>query len=70
MKSLRRLVSDGEEEMLASIFTELHMERERWLAERAQNQWSEAKEPDIEGNTISGQLLGAFGRKRKPDEKS
>ncbi|MBK6326708.1 MAG: prephenate dehydrogenase [Chloroflexi bacterium] len=70
MKSLRRLVSDGEEEMLASIFTELHMERERWLAERAQNQWSEAKEPDIEGNTISGQLLGAFGRKRKPADKS
>lgn len=70
MKSLRRLVSESEEGMLASIFTELHMERERWLAERVQNQWSEAKEPDIEGNTISGQLLGAFGRKRKPDDKS
>ena len=68
MKALRSLVSEGETDMLASIFADLHMERQRWLADRAKNEWAEGKAPEIEGNTIGSQLLGAFGRKRKPDE--
>jgi hypothetical protein len=68
MKSLRQLVNAGETEMLSSIFTDLHLERQRWLAERSKNEWAEVPASEIQGNTIGSQFLGAFGRKRKQDD--
>jgi len=68
MQAMRRLINESEAEMLSSIFADLHAERERWLADRSKNEWAEGVTPEIQGNTISSQLLGAFGRKRKQDE--
>ncbi|MBK8985214.1 MAG: prephenate dehydrogenase/arogenate dehydrogenase family protein [Chloroflexi bacterium] len=64
MKALRRLVDEGDLDMVSSIFADLHMERQRWLADRAKNEWAEGQAPEIEGNTIGSQFLGVFGRKR------
>lgn len=70
MKALRSLVNEGETEVLSAVFAELHKERQRWLAERDQNDWAEGKPPEIEGNTLGSQFLGAFGRKRKQDDQN
>jgi prephenate dehydrogenase len=62
LQTVRRWLQEGEVEMLTATLEELNRERERWLSERAQNNWVEAKSPPAAGPGIAEQILGRWAR--------
>lgn len=64
MSTMRDWVTEAEADLLPAILTGLQEERQRWLATRAQNDWNEARIPEIEKQTMSSYFLGALARKR------
>lgn len=68
MQEVRQWVFDGEEELLEAKMDALFMERERWLRERAQNDWLEEKGPDLDSVSFTGHLFGGLTRIRGKKE--
>ncbi len=64
MQQVRQWVYEGEEELLAARLEGLMLERERWLHERAKNDWLEVKEPDLGPASFTGHLFGGLTRVR------
>ncbi len=68
LTTTRQWVQQGDAELLEATFTNLHGERERWLASRSQNEWAEAQAPEVANISLGSQLFGALTRKRKTDK--
>ena len=69
LNEVRRWIYEGESELLAAMLSELNAQRQRWLRDRAENDWAEVKTPDIERPTFSEQMLGGWiSRRGKKDE--
>lgn len=64
LKQMRRWIYEGEEEVLAAVLTELDLQREAWLRERAVNDWLEAKTPDLEQRGFAQLMFGGLAGSR------
>jgi prephenate dehydrogenase len=68
LTGLRRLIHEGDREMLDVTLSNALAQRERWLRERAENEWAEVVETKVERPGISEQLLGGWiGNKLKKE---
>lgn len=68
MQQVRQWVYDGEAELLSANLESLMIERERWLRERAENDWLEVKEPDLGAASLTGHLFGGLTKIRGKEE--
>ncbi|MCP4426837.1 MAG: prephenate dehydrogenase [Chloroflexi bacterium] len=69
MQQVRQWVYEGEEELLTARLEALQLERDRWLRERAKNDWMEVPKVDLEAASFTGHLFGGLTRVRgKKDE--
>lgn len=68
LKTTRQWIQAGETDLLTATFTDLHSERQRWLSNRAKNEWVEGQTPELEHISLGSQLFGALARKRKPEK--
>ncbi len=67
LQELRRWLMDEDQDRLGLILEDMALERERWLAERRNNNWIEIeKSEEISSFSLAGQLFG-FGRRKKKD---
>ena len=57
---LRRLVYEGNAEVLTALLEEMDEHRVRWLHERSENNWLEGKDPDIEFPGMGQRFLGGL----------
>lgn len=65
LTTLRRLVYEGEPQLLTAVLEELANERDKWLLKRQDNEWDERTMPDIERPSMMGHMLGGLA----PDAK-
>lgn len=63
LRSIRRLVYDENEEILAALAEQLSIERQKWLKARQKNDWDERKSPPIRPRTMSEHLFGGLVRR-------
>lgn len=68
LEEVRSWISEIDEERFTFLLEELSIERERWLHERQENEWSEVDTPQMEGMGLASQLLGF--NFRRSDKKS
>lgn len=61
LKEVRRWVFEGEQEQLAAHLEKLDMERERWLNERAENDWEEVSRSNFKPLSLTEHFLGRRG---------
>ncbi len=69
MQAFRRQIAAGDRESLALIMEDLWLKREKWLKERAENNWVEGETPKIEHRGLTEQMLGGWisGKGRKEE---
>lgn len=60
LSALRRLIQEGDREMIDLTLGQLLIQRERWIKERALNEWIEGGEQKIDRPTVSDQFLGGW----------
>ncbi|MCZ7665717.1 MAG: prephenate dehydrogenase/arogenate dehydrogenase family protein [Chloroflexi bacterium] len=65
LKVMRRLVQEGEEELLAAMMSAAFMDRAAWLEQREKNNWEEVETPDMESFSLSSHFLGSLASRRK-----
>lgn len=65
LSEFRRLLMEGESEILTAYLAELNLARDRWLQERSVNDWNEAGSDDFELPTIGEHFLGGLASQRK-----
>lgn len=58
IKSLRRLVYEGDTEILTALLDDMNHSRDQWLQERSENDWLEMKDSPIEVPGMGQRLLG------------
>ena len=68
LREVRRWVYEGEPETLMALLQNLYVEREKWLQERAENNWVEVQTPNVEMPNLSQQLFGGLAGRRNRDE--
>ena len=68
MHQVRQWVYEGEEELLAAQLEALQLERDRWLRERAKNDWLEDKGTDLSDVSFTSHLFGGLSRVRGKKE--
>jgi prephenate dehydrogenase len=68
LEEIRRLVVEGDSERAELIIGDLLEDRQRWLFERQNNDWTEDEGPDLGGMSFTRQLFG-FGPKKKDKKK-
>ncbi len=69
LTDFRRLIQDGDREMIDLTLGNLLVQRERWLKERGENEWVEGVETQVERPSVSDQFLGGWlGGKLKKDQ--
>lgn len=69
LTELRRLIQSGDKDMIDLTLGNLLVQRERWLQERAENEWVEGVETKVERPSVSDQFLGGWlGGKLKKDK--
>ena len=72
LTDLRRLIQSGDREMIDLTLGNLLIQRERWLRERSENEWTEGVEINVDRPTLSDQFLGGWLggklKKEKDDE--
>ncbi|MFQ5419773.1 MAG: prephenate dehydrogenase [Anaerolineae bacterium] len=66
LEEVRRLVFDGDEEILTAMLEQIDIERERWLRERAKNEWLEVETPDVALPGLAQQAFGSLAAPRRP----
>lgn len=70
LTDLRRMIHEGDREVMDLTLGNLLIERERWLKERAKNEWVEVVETRVDRPSVSDQFLGGWlGGKLKKDNK-
>ena len=70
LTELRRLIQSGDKDMLELTLGNLLVQRERWLRERAENEWAEGVETKIDRPSVGDQFLGGWlGGKLKKDKR-
>lgn len=70
LTAMRRLIQEGDREAIDLTLGNILIQRERWLKERAQNEWVEGAETPVDRPSMSEQLLGGWlGGKVKKDKK-
>ena len=57
---LRRLIQEGDRDVIDLTLGELLVQRERWLREREANDWAEVSESRVERTSLSEQFLGGW----------
>ncbi len=68
---VRQWVADADKERFSFLFEELSIQREEWLHERRENQWSEIDDSDMDKVGIVKQLFGfGFGKTSDPSSKN
>lgn len=60
LATIRRLVQDGDREMVDLTLGNVLLQHERWLRERRENNWVESVEQPIERPSAGDQLLGGW----------
>ncbi len=60
LDGLRRVVYEGNPEVLTAVIEEMNHSRVRWLHERSENDWLEITDPGIEMPGISQRFLGGL----------
>lgn len=69
LTELRRLIQSGDTDMIDLTLGNLLVQRERWLQERAENEWVEGAEVKVDRPSIGDQFLGGWlGGKLKKDQ--
>lgn len=72
LADLRRMIQDGDRDMIDLALGNLLVQRERWLKERAANDWDEGIETHVDRPSVSDQFLGGWLggklKKEKQDE--
>ena len=63
LKTVRRLIAEENDEVLAALTEQLATEREKWLYDRQKNDWDERRSPPIRPRTMSEHLFGGFARR-------
>jgi hypothetical protein len=66
MNEVRQLVAEGDRDRLLAVLEQARLERERWLRERAENDWDESVEPDFTPLSFTEHLIGRHGGTEKP----
>lgn len=61
VQEIRERVAEGDEERLSALLQQLELEREKWLHERAENDWEEIPAPQVAPFSIREQMLGRWG---------
>jgi prephenate dehydrogenase len=64
LQEMREWVAEGDTERLSALLQKLAQEREKWMYERAENDWQEITTPDVAPFSIREQMLGRWGRQR------
>ena len=57
---MRRLVYDGNLELLTAVLVEMEISRAKWLRERRKNDWFEIKEADVDVPGLGQRFLGSL----------
>jgi prephenate dehydrogenase len=67
LADMRRIIHEGDREVIDLTLGNLLLQREKWLKEREENSWAEAKGNPIEASGIGEQFLGGWlsGRLKK-----
>ena len=66
LSEMRRMLAQGEQEVLAAYLDELNLARERWLKARSANEWDEAQMEEYDLPSLSQHFLGGLvGRQNK-----
>ena len=60
LAEIRQWVANGDKETLAAFTTELDIQREEWLHERSENEWSGSKGAEIKRRGFGEQLFGSW----------
>lgn len=60
LAALRRLIADGDREMVDLTLGNVLLEREKWLKGRRENNWTEGVEQSFERPSVGDQLLGGW----------
>lgn len=60
LTDIRRLIQTGDRDMIDLTVGNLLIQREKWLKERAENQWAEGAERPVDRPSMSDQLLGGW----------
>lgn len=68
LRTVRRWVYENNSEEMQTTLQGLNLEREKWLRDRAENNWTEVTHTDMTGTTIAEQMLGRWGRREKKEE--
>lgn len=60
LTALRRLILSGDREMIDLALGNSLIQREKWLQERARNEWAEGVDSKVDQPTMSDQLVGGW----------
>lgn len=70
LADLRRLIQDGDRDMIDLALGNVLVQRERWLKERAANDWDEGVETQVDRPSVGDQFLGGWlGSKLKREKR-
>jgi prephenate dehydrogenase len=68
MQAFRRQIAAGESESLSILMEDLWLKREKWLRDRAENNWVEGEMPKVEHRGFAEQMLGGWVAERGKKE--
>lgn len=60
LTDLRRLLAGGDKEVIDITMENIVAQREKWLIDRSENEWTEGMDTKVERPTLSNQLLGGW----------
>lgn len=60
LANMRRMIDEGDRELIDLTLGNLLLQRENWLKDREENSWAEMKSSPIEASGIDEQLLGGW----------
>ncbi len=63
LQQIRRWIKDGDEELLAAFLSELNLDRENWLHERAKNDWLDTQGQTVDVPGMGERFLGGLARR-------
>ncbi len=60
LEEMKQWIANGDKETLGALATELNIQRDEWLHERKQNNWTEGAAPEVKRRGLGEQLLGGW----------
>ncbi len=69
LHNLRRLIYEGEPEVMTAMLEKLSNERDKWLLKRQENDWDERDRPDVRQPSMMAHMFGGLapGSRQKED---